>query len=361
MINPNTKERLIKIINQELAKERQNPFNSTLEICQNVSLTFQNLSSSQMSHNFDLNLKRQRKDPFSQNNYNKPRLPKLRNNIKLSRATRKTTINLNTKPQPHFDAHARPTPNYLKKRDHFGNQQMPYFPNDDMFESVTSMAKSQSKYKKIDDQFEDLFSNKQSKMQQIRKSKLFKQEDFSTCSELNSLFNGSILSTNRLGKQLLDPKNQFNRKKNAQGQILSNVKMNTDQLVYSNVSVPEEQPEFQRSRELVLENSYFGDVAVEIREARKQEIRSLLMNLEKTFQYEKNSTITLKNLLKLDTLQIMIKPSIFKQLSFQMKIAFYMWYWFKLVDEKWFRKKFENFWPELNVQSIKFIANITKE
>lgn len=361
MINSTDKQELFKLINLELAKERENYFNSALQISQNISLTFQNLNSRQMPQNFNLTGNLMRKNIFSRNESNRPKLPKLRNNIKLSRDTRRTTVNFFLKPQPNFDLNRKPAPSFLKKRDHFKTQQVPYFPNDDMFESVNSLTKNQNLFRKFDTQFEDLFSNKQNKLQKQKTPNFLKKENFSTCSELNSLFNGSILSTNRLGNQMLDPKNQFIRKKNTQGQILSNVKMNTDHLIYSNVSVPEEELEFQHSRELVLENSYFGDVPVEIREARKQEIRGLLTNLENTFQYEKNSTIALKNLLKLDTLQIVIKPSIFRQLSFQMKIAFFMWYWFKLVDEKWFKKKVDNFWPELEVQNIKFIAEITKE
>jgi hypothetical protein len=255
--------------------------------------------------------------------------------------------------------------NHIQKSDYLGKRA---FFNQNSFKSfyntnsqnlrMNIQMQPHLNFKKINQKFENLFSDVKSKPLNLNTSKKLKKDNFSTCSELNSLYNESILSANRLSN--LNNKSKFICKKDNKGQIQSKMKMNTDLVSYSTVLIPEEKKETGQLKELVLSNSYFGDVPIEIREARKQEIRNLLTNIENTFQYEKNSTITLKNLLKLDTLQILIKSSVYEQLSFQMKIAFFVWYWIKLVDEKWFKKTFESFLPELNIQNIKFISEITK-
>ena len=353
MIYTFSNNNLFNMIKNQIIELRNTPKQTGFQIKRCHSMSFQNLECKQISQNFSEPVKCHTNIGLIKNN--------LKKNLKRQTQYNKDFKNLSNhylKPSMAFSKNLFNDSNFLGKRSSFYQTNHNSYYNKRPSVQMNFKMQPHLNLKKINNEFENIFSNVKNKNSTKKSIRLFKKDNFSTCSDMNSIYNESILSNNPLLAR--KNKNQIICKKNDLGQIQAKQKMNTDLVSYSTVLIPEENKDVIHSKELVLSNSYFGDVPVEIRESRKQEIRNLLTNLENTFEYEKNSTITLKNLLKLDTLQILIKPSIYEQLSFQMKIAFFVWYWIKIVDIKWYKKTFEDFLSGVSIQKIKFISEITK-
>lgn len=335
---------------------------SDLNLETNYSMTFQNMTNSQIIKNFSTSLYIQRpKQPSS----HPSRASKKEENRslakpKLSFTTPRPRDPISLRSKGPFPSIPQKLPTWLRKRNDAqfrlpGNSkiQNSVFSGEAPFEGNLNVQK-------INKDFEDLLFNAK-KTNPVKKNvNLIKKDNFSTCSEFNSHFNESLNSMRFFPSHLKSNKHDFFCKRNNQGEIQSKVKMNTDLISYSTVNVSDEVREFKNSTELVLENSYFGEVDIKVKMQRKEIFRNLLNNLENTFYFEKNSTATLKNFVKMDTLQILIRPTMFKKLSFQMKLTFFVWYWVKVVDHKWFRKTFESLMPKFNISSIKFIQDVTK-
>jgi hypothetical protein len=252
-------------------------------------------------------------------------------------------------------------PSWLQKRN-FTQFGMPQ--NTDTRNSVFSdeiRQKPGLNVNKINKDFENLLFNVKNKNHKKNNLDFFKKDTFSTCSDFNSNMIENMNASRAFANANKAFKPDYFYKGSNQVPKKPACLINSDFIKYSSVTVPEESREFKNSTELVLENSYFGEVDIKVKMQRKDVFRNLLNNLENTFYFEKNSTASLKNFLKMDTLQILIRPTVFKKLSFQMKLSFFVWYWVKLVEHKWFNKTFESLLPKHNITNIKFIQELTKE